>query len=70
MSNDINIQEFKNFANQCDDYRYVVIDKTKKNLAMVNIKNGFMKYISHKQVDIEDEQVNVEHEQVDFEQYT
>ena len=38
VSNDMNFQEFKDFANQYDDYKYVVIDKT-KNIG--KYKNGF-----------------------------
>ena len=38
VSNDMNFQEFKDFANQCDDYKYVAIDKTKK---IGKYKKGF-----------------------------
>ena len=38
VSNDMKFQEFKNFANQCDEYNYVVIDKT-KNIGQY--KKGF-----------------------------
>ena len=38
VSNDMNFQEFKDFVNQYDDYKYVVIDKTKN---VGKYKNGF-----------------------------